>query len=830
MSEGLEKVAAPTQGTNDYTAADITVLEGLEAVRKRPAMYIGDTAERGFHHLVYEVVDNSIDEALVGYCTHIEVIINSDGSLTVHDNGRGIPVAIHPTMKKSALEVVLTILHAGGKFDSSNYKVSGGLHGVGVSCVNALSEWFVVEVCRDGHIYRQRYERGTPMSPVTEIGDTSHTGTSVTFSPDPEIFTYREGFRWEILAARLRELAFLNGGVTITLTDNFSDQKHHEKFLFQGGIREYVRYLNRSKTVMHDEIYIHGEGANASGPIDVEIAMQYTDVYSVIEHSYCNNINTIEGGTHLTGFRTALTSAVNKYIIENKMGKKADTQLSGEDIREGLTVVVSVKVPQPQFEGQTKTKLGSSEVAGLVQRIVFEKLTDFFAENPSTARTIIEKAVLASQAREAARKARENTRRKGALEGGGLPGKLADCSSRNPAECELFLVEGDSAGGTAKSGRDRRTQAILPLRGKVLNVEKARIDKMLDNAEIRALITAIGGGFGSGEFNMEKVRYHKVIIMTDADVDGAHIRTLLLTFFFRQMPKLIENGFVYLAQPPLYMISRGKKEEYIANDEALAKRLLLGNENLSLRKADGSDIYVEDYRKILDILITIEETISAIERRGVDAHKLLKSYNAEEKTFARYMTVIGTGDQVELSYLYSDEELAAERVKAELIHDEKIDLSQVRVLEYLPKQILPFQWMEIFRVKKLSSLFNQLEDLGLGITPDLFYNDDNSDSIFTLRDGNKTEVEILSLNHLLKEVHANSRKGVTIQRYKGLGEMSARQLGETTMDPRTRRMLKVKIEDVVKADETFRLLMGDDVEPRRQFIVSNALNVKNLDF
>lgn len=827
-SESDAKQETTAVGTGHYEASDITVLEGLEAVRKRPAMYIGDTAERGYHHLVYEVVDNSIDEALAGYCSHIEVVINPDGSLTVHDNGRGIPVAEHPTMHKSALEVVLTVLHAGGKFNSSNYKVSGGLHGVGVSCVNALAEWFEVEVRRDGHIYRQRYERGRPVTAVTIVGDTTQTGTSVTFFPDMQIFTYTEGFKWEILAARLRELAFLNGGVAITLTDNLSEQKHQEKFLFQGGIREYVAYLNKSKTPIHDVIYIHGEGSNKNGTIDVEIAMQYTDVYSVIEHSYCNNINTIEGGTHLTGFRTALTSSVNKYILENKMGKKADTVLTGDDIREGLTAVVSVKVPQPQFEGQTKTKLGSSEVAGLVQRIVFDKLNDFFAENPAVARTIIEKAVLASQAREAARKARENTRRKGALEGGGLPGKLADCSSRDPRECELFLVEGDSAGGTAKSGRNRRTQAILPLRGKVLNVEKARIDKMLDNAEIKSLITAIGGGFGTEEFNLEKVRYHKVIIMTDADVDGAHIRTLLLTFFFRQMPKLIENGFIYLAQPPLYMITRNKQNEYIANDDELAKRLLLGTSDLTFKLPDGREIYVEEFRKALEKLIEIEETLRLIERRGVNIAKLLAAYNPELKTFPRYMAAIGSVDETEFSFPCSDDELAAVRELAEAKLGEKIDLTLMRVSEYAPKHMHAFQWLEIFRVKRLNEQFAALDTLNLGFKPLDFCG--TGTTIGLLKEGQKGETPIASLSQLLEEVRVRGRKGITIQRYKGLGEMDAEQLGETTMNPATRRMLKVRIEDAVKADETFSLLMGDDVEPRKKFIEDNALNVRNLDF
>ncbi|MDO5765638.1 MAG: toprim domain-containing protein, partial [Elusimicrobiales bacterium] len=637
----------------------------------------------------------------------------------------------------------------------------------------------------------------------------------------------REGFKWDTLAHRLRELAFLNGGVRITLTDNCSEVKHQESFHYEGGIREYVAYINKSKTALHDVIYITGTGSTKYGEIAVEVAMQYTDVYSTIECSYCNNINTIEGGTHLTGFRTALTATVNKYIADNKLGKKADAVLTGEDIREGLTVVVSVKIPQPQFEGQTKTKLGS-DVAGLVQSIVSSKLADFFAENPSVARAIIEKAVLASQAREAARKARESTRRKGALEGGGLPGKLADCSSRDPAESELFLVEGDSAGGSAKDGRDRRIQAILPLRGKVLNVEKARIDKMLDNNEIRSLITAIGGGFGTEEFDLAKVRYHKVIIMTDADVDGAHIRTLLLTFFFRQMPKLIENGFVYLAQPPLYQIKRGKKSEYVANDEALERRLLLSCDSLSFVRADGSEIYLEHFTHFLEVALEVEATLSSIRLRGVDTAEYLKSYDPATGEFARYMAVIGSGDRAKFLFPKDDAALEAARAEAEATLGEAIDLSMYRVSEYAPKQLHAFQWMEVFRAQRLRDEFRALLALNLGFRPSHFYGDGTP--LGELRDGNRPPVPITSLEQLIAEVRQRSRRGVEIQRYKGLGEMDAQQLFDTTMNPETRRMLQVKIEDAIAADETFRLLMGEDVEPRRKFIEDNARNVKNLDF
>ncbi|MDO5462604.1 MAG: DNA gyrase subunit B, partial [bacterium] len=803
-----EEKITPAPGS--YDADSIEVLEGLEAVRVRPAMYIGDTVERGYHHLVYEVVDNSIDEALAGYCKTIKVVINPDGSLTVEDDGRGIPVAEHPKMKKSTLEVVMTVLHAGGKFGGNGYKVSGGLHGVGVSCVNALSEWLEVIVQRDGHIYKQRFERGKPCGEVEIIGDSDAHGTKVTFMPDPLIFQYRDGFKWETLEHRLRELAFLNGGIQIELRDEFSEIKHKEIFCYEGGIKEYVNFINEKKDPLHEIIFISGTGNKGDDVIAVEVAMQYTKVYSTIESSYCNNINTIEGGTHLTGLRTALTSTVNKYIDANKLLKKNEPALTGEDIREGLTVVVSVKVPQPQFEGQTKTKLGS-DIAGIVQSIVAAKLNDFFEENPKTARTICEKAILAARARDAARKARANILKGSVLSSAGLPGKLSDCSSRNPAESELFLVEGDSAGGSAKDGRDRRTQAILPLRGKVLNVEKATINKMLENEEIRSLYTAIGGDFLKNEsredgddedaFKIDKVRYHKIIIMTDADVDGAHIRTLLLTFFFRKMRQLIENGFVYLAQPPLYQIKRGKKSEYVANDEELARRLLLSCESLNFRRPDQSDVYVEEFVKLLEIALEIQSTLNIIKNRGIDPQAYLKTYNPETGSFARYMAIFQTEEGQQINFYNEESALQAALAQHVTLPEEITEptlenYTAFEVQQYQAKHAKgAIQWLVITQANRLRNQYKALLNLGFGFAPEAYYPYENAPALGELADGARPPVTITSLEQLIEEVHQRSRRGVEIQRYKGLGEMDAQQLFDTTMDPTTRHLLQVKIND-----------------------------------
>jgi DNA gyrase subunit B len=672
----------------------------------------------------------------------IDVIINKDGSLTVKDNGRGIPVDMHPTQKKPAIEVVLTILHAGGKFDGSNYKVSGGLHGVGVSCVNALSDWMKVEVKRGGKLHHIEFSRGRVTKPLEVLGPCGdETGTSVTFYPDHTIFSCR-AFKWETLCARLRELAFLNKGVTIHFRDDEGEAHHEETFHYEGGINQFIEWLNANKKPLSPVIHFEGAKEGLTGMVEAEVSLQYTDSYSTLEQTYCNNIHTIEGGTHLSGFRASLTRTINKYGSENKLIKEKDT-LTGEDMREGLTVIVSVKVPQPQFEGQTKTKLGNGEVDGIVSSIVSDKLMTFFEENPQVAKCIIEKTLLAARAREAARAARESTRRKGVMDGLSLPGKLRDCSERDPSKTELFLVEGDSAGGSAQTGRDRATQAILPLRGKVLNVEKARVDRMLANNEIRTLITAIGCGFGE-EWDISKARYHKIIIMTDADVDGAHIRTLLLTFFYRKMPELIEKGYVYLAQPPLYKVERKKKSEYVLTDRELTEKLLtLGLDDFEIKTKDGAVLEQDKAREFMTLLAEIETTVKTLEERGFKPEDILADADAQ-----------GAG---------------------------------------------------------ASMLRKQFESLGgFGFEPSDYFGG--------------------QLKKLLDDVRQHGREGLSVYRFKGLGEMDAPELFETTMNPAKRRMLRVKLNDAVAADRMFTLLMGDEVEPRRRFIEDNALNVRNLDF
>ncbi len=802
-----------------YDATKITVLEGIAAVRKRPAMYIGDTSIRGLHHCVYEVVDNSIDEALAGYCTRVQVTLNTDGSVSVRDNGRGIPVDMHATEKKPAVEVVLTTLHAGGKFDNESYKVSGGLHGVGVSCVNALSEWLEVEVRRDGKVHHQRYERGRTASPLEVVGSTQGTGTTVTFFPDSTIFTTTK-FEWEILATRLRELAFLNKGVEITFTNE--NDGRAETFKFDGGIVEFVHHLNRNKTPIHpDVVYFEKERDN----IQVEIGLQYTDTYNDTLLSFANNINTIEGGTHMSGFRSALTRTINAYARSNKLLKGEGDSMSGEDIREGLTAIVSVKVPNPQFEGQTKTKLGNSEVQGIVDSVVNDTLGDYLEEHPGTARKIIDKAVVAARARAAARKARDLTRRKGALDSASLPGKLADCSEKDPAKCELYIVEGDSAGGSAKQGRNREFQAILPLRGKVLNVEKARLDKVLNNKEIRNLITAIGAGIGKDEFDIAKVRYHKIIIMTDADVDGAHIRTLLLTFFYRQMPELIERGYIHLAQPPLYRIARKNREEYIDSDVELTRRLLaLGVEDARLASAGERVVQGTELAELLDTLSSLEQTAASLARKGIDLARFLRLRHPETGAFPRYRVSIADGNGGETRFLYSDAELKALNDSMEQALGQVVELAAADA-EPNARGRHVLNYTELFAASALERLVALIETRGF--RPEQYL--PCKEPVGTLAMGSEEPVAIHSLQAILDTVREFGRRGLTVQRYKGLGEMNPEQLYETTMAPESRKLLQVVLEDTVKADQMFTILMGDEVEPRRQFIEQNALNVRNLD-
>jgi DNA gyrase subunit B len=809
-----EEKKVKSKGT--YDASNITVLEGLAAVRMRPAMYIGDTASRGLHHLVYEAVDNAIDEALAGYCTSIDTIINHDESISVIDNGRGIPVDMHKTEKKPAVEVVLTTLHSGGKFDKDSYKVSGGLHGVGISCVNALSEWFEVEVKRDGNIYHQRYQKGVTVSKLTVIGKTKTTGTKVSFKPDKSIFKETQTFSYDILAKRLRELAFLNKGTSIKLVDSRGEKPKESLFLFKGGISSFVEHLSQNKTPLHSKVFYFEKEKDE---INVEVALQYNDSYNETVFSYANSINTIEGGTHLSGFRSALTRAINSYAkLKNLLKDKDGVGISGDDTREGLVAVISIKIPLPQFEGQTKTKLGNSEVDGLVASMTFEALTAFFEENPSVANKIVDKVIVAARAREAARKARELTRRKGALDSSGLPGKLADCSEKDPAMCEIYLVEGDSAGGSAKQGRDRSFQAILPLKGKILNVEKSRLDKILSNEEIRTMITALGTGI-SEDFNVEKLRYHKIILMCDADVDGSHIRTLILTLLYRQMPQLIEGGYVYIAQPPLYKVTRGKREEYIQTEKEMNDLILdLGTDGIKLTKIDGKKTYTPSQIKdILEALVELEHIVERLKRRGVDFGAYVAKYHVKMKKMPRYVVKVGGQEE----YVFDDKELAdmtkddTETQYIEVFESEEIELLQ----------------------EKLDNLDIFLQDYKRSIEEQVLLAKDKKGKaapkadlkpLFIIED-EKIKTELMSVVDILYYVREAAKTGMHIQRYKGLGEMNPQQLWDTTMDPERRTILKVVLEDAVEVDKTFAMLMGDEVEPRRQFIESYAHEVKNLD-
>ncbi|HLB25257.1 MAG TPA: DNA topoisomerase (ATP-hydrolyzing) subunit B [Nitrospirota bacterium] len=800
--------------TEAYGAEQIRVLEGLEAVRKRPAMYIGSTSSQGLHHLVYEVVDNSVDEALAGYCRNIAATIHIDNSVTVEDDGRGIPTGMHPTEQRPAAEVALTVLHAGGKFDSASYKVSGGLHGVGISVVNALSEWLELEIWREGKVFEQRYERGAPVTGLDVTGTTKKRGTKVTFKPDSRIFEETE-FSYETLSQRLRELAFLNKGLKISIKDERADKEH--MFHYEGGIVSFVEHLSKNKTPLHPKpIFIMKEKESVA----LEAALQYNDGYVENLYSFANNINTHEGGTHLIGFKSALTRAVNNYATSSGLAKNLKESLSGDDIREGLTAVISVKLSNPQFEGQTKTKLGNSEIKGIVDGAVYDALSTFFEENPAVAKRITEKAVTASRARDAARRARELTRRKGALDGGGLPGKLADCSEKDPGKSEIFLVEGESAGGSAKQGRDRVYQAILPLKGKILNVEKARFDKMLTSEEVKVLITALGTGIGPDDFNADKSRYHRIIIMTDADVDGAHIRTLLLTFFFRQMPALIERGFLYIAQPPLFKVKKGKAERYIKNEPLLEDYLIeQAVEDFAMKGPSGqTEITGKALATVIRKLASYEKILARLEKKKKDpelmralsrlpelTRQTLKDAAALKEIIGQvteYMDKTYPGMLASLTPKTAPED-GGFILEAQLKRD-----GQTHALTIDEELIGSTEFREL---KTLSPIA-----LGLGQAP------------YALTEKGAERV-FKNSGEMVEYVFAAGKKGQTINRYKGLGEMNPGQLWETTMDPEKRTLMQVKVEDAYTADEIFSTLMGEDVEVRRNFIQGHAMEVRNLD-
>ena len=825
--------ASTADDPDGYGADQIKVLEGLDAVRKRPAMYIGSTGVQGLHHLVYEVVDNSIDEALAGYCDTVGVTLHIDSSVTIVDNGRGIPVDRHAS-GKSAAEVVLTVLHAGGKFDNESYKVSGGLHGVGISVVNALSESLDLEIWRDGHVYRQQYDRGRPRSGLEVTGRTKRRGTKVTFRADDQVFETIE-YSFDTLAHRLRELAFLNAGVKITLVDERTGKQH--EFAYEGGIRSFVEFINKNKTVVPGApVYMHG----ARDGVDVEIALQWNDGYADTVYAFANNINTQEGGTHLSGFRAALTRTINSYANRNNLARDLKESIGGDDIREGLVVVVSVKIPQPQFEGQTKTKLGNTEVKGIVEAIVNDRLGAYLEENPAVAKRIVNKAIDAARAREAARKARDLVRRKGALDNSSLPGKLADCQERDPARSEIYIVEGESAGGSAKQGRDRQFQAILPIKGKILNVEKARFDKMLGSDEIKTMIAALGCGIGREDFDLSRLRYHRIVIMTDADVDGSHIRTLLLTFFYRQMRELIEHGHVYIAQPPLYRAKRGRSESYIKDDNELESYLIRrASESRVVRVVDTDRTYSGPaLEETLRKLIAFQRLLQLVERRGPASDVVITALDqgARNRTFfadrnrvdAVREAIAAANREVRLE---DDEEHDAFRLVVDdwrngfarryTVGVDFVEGAEYRALLADHEAVAPLRGPLLVGVERPAAAAN-------GAAGETAAADD-AGAAAPVAAAAERQTEIASIRELVDHFIAAGKRGVAINRYKGLGEMNPDQLWTTTMNPENRTLLQVRAEDDAEADHMFTTLMGDQVEPRRKFIQDNALDVKNLD-
>lgn len=843
-----EVAQTTVSGEQEYGASQIDKLEGLEAVRKRPGMYIGDPDIRGLHHCVFEVIDNSIDEHLAGHCDVIDVSLNIDGSITIIDDGRGIPVDIHPKFGIPAVELVLTSLHAGGKFGQGAYKYSGGLHGVGAKCVNALSDWFVAEVTRENKVHRIKFERGTTTEPLEVVREApgDKTGTLITFFPDATIFVDTIQFEFDRLSTRMRELAFLNPGLTINLEDKRPESAMKGTFFYARGIVEFVEQLGENKTLIHaDPVELHGvrsieidyDGKVMEDDVFADVVFQYNDSYKDNILCFANSIPNADGGAHLTGFRGALTRAINQYAKANKILKDKDPALSGDDVREGIVCVISVKMPNPRFSSQTKGKLVNAEIEGVVSSIVFEGLKEYFDENPNLAKMIIDRAVNAARAREAARKARE-TVRKSVMSGGGLPGKLADCSERDPAKSEIYIVEGDSAGGSAKSGRNRINQAILPLRGKVINVEKARLHRALQNKEIQAMITAIGAGIGDGDqegaFNVEKVRYHKIIIMTDADIDGEHIKTLLLTFFCRHMPDMVKAGYLYIAQPPLYKITRKKREEYLADDDALDEILIqLGSEDVRLRQYGTSDEVDSDLlRSVLDTLAQLKKFTSALEGHGGSFREILE--RKVDGKLPEFMVRVRLGNEESVHYLHNESELeafAAENRDLRLNHEE---ITEEEIEEFKVK----YDGIQRRAVKRdlnesaaISKILGRLNEFGLNTDP--FFSDDKPvyELIEGSGDGDDGPVPIFNLFEILTRVLEIGRKGMRIQRFKGLGEMNAKELFSTTMDPEGRQLLQVRLDEdnEIEADRMFDILMGDVVEPRKRFIEDNALNVRNLD-